>query len=208
MVVGKGVALHAGQPRYRYRHLICFPVKPCQLSSCCVKENTSLKVPLAANLVFDGHRCRPSWGCYIGPGAQRIAVVGVCTCRWLFEILHPSIVLALPSRFCAGDVCRARPVHFYRSYWGLSVLLAKWINRSNFAHYRKKKIQWPSKQVRNSTPRRTNSAKSKASGRGKVVVATDGCSRFFIEGKLECLDVDALATVLAHLRADLLYPEP
>lgn len=37
-----------------------------------------------------------------------------------------------------------------------------------------------------------------------MVVATDGCSRFFIEGKLECRDVDALATDLAHLRADLL----
>ena len=37
-----------------------------------------------------------------------------------------------------------------------------------------------------------------------MVVATDGCSRFFIEGKLECRDVDALATDMAHLRADLL----
>jgi Protein of unknown function (DUF3800) len=39
---------------------------------------------------------------------------------------------------------------------------------------------------------------------GKVVVATDGCSRFFIEGKLECRDVDALAADLAQLRADLM----
>ena len=39
---------------------------------------------------------------------------------------------------------------------------------------------------------------------GKVVVATDGCSRFFIEGKLECRDVDALAADLSRLRAELL----
>lgn len=39
---------------------------------------------------------------------------------------------------------------------------------------------------------------------GKVVVATAGCSRFFIEGKLECRDVGALANALAVLRADLL----
>lgn len=38
---------------------------------------------------------------------------------------------------------------------------------------------------------------------GKVVVATDGCSRFFIEGKLECRDMDALAADMAQLRADL-----
>lgn len=42
-----------------------------------------------------------------------------------------------------------------------------------------------------------------ASG-GKVVVATEGCSRFFIEGKLECRDVDALATDLGALRAQIL----
>ena len=39
---------------------------------------------------------------------------------------------------------------------------------------------------------------------GKVVVATEGCSRFFIEGKLECRDVDALAADLSRLRAELL----
>ena len=39
---------------------------------------------------------------------------------------------------------------------------------------------------------------------GRVVVATDGCSRFFIEGKLECRDVDALAADLSRLRAELL----
>jgi Protein of unknown function (DUF3800) len=39
---------------------------------------------------------------------------------------------------------------------------------------------------------------------GKVVVATDGCSRFFIEGKLECRDVDALAKDLNQLRSELL----
>lgn len=39
---------------------------------------------------------------------------------------------------------------------------------------------------------------------GKVVAATDGCSRFFIEGKLECRDVDALADDLNRLRAELM----
>ena len=39
---------------------------------------------------------------------------------------------------------------------------------------------------------------------GKAVVATEGCSRFFIEGKLECRDVDALAADLAALRAEVL----
>jgi hypothetical protein len=39
---------------------------------------------------------------------------------------------------------------------------------------------------------------------GKVVVATEGCSRFFIEGKLECRDVGVLAADLASLRGDLL----
>ena len=39
---------------------------------------------------------------------------------------------------------------------------------------------------------------------GKVVVATEGCSRFFIVGKLECRDVDVLAADLSHLRAELL----
>lgn len=39
---------------------------------------------------------------------------------------------------------------------------------------------------------------------GKVVAARDGCSRFFIEGKLECRDVDALADDLNRLRAELL----
>ena len=39
---------------------------------------------------------------------------------------------------------------------------------------------------------------------GKAVVATEGCSRFFIEGKLECRDVDALAADLADLRAEVL----
>ena len=39
---------------------------------------------------------------------------------------------------------------------------------------------------------------------GKVVVATEGCSRFFIEGKLECRDVDALASDLSRLRVELL----
>ena len=124
MIVGKGVALHVGQPQCRYRHLINFPVKPCQLSSCCVKENANLKVPLAANLVFDHHRCRPRGACYIGLVARRIAVVRVCACRRLFEILHAGIVLALPSRFCNCDVCQDS-VHFYRNYCGLSVLLAK-----------------------------------------------------------------------------------
>ena len=42
------------------------------------------------------------------------------------------------------------------------------------------------------------------SRRGKAVVATEGCSRFFIEGKLECRDVDALAADLADLRAEVL----
>ena len=42
-------------------------------------------------------------------------------------------------------------------------------------------------------------------GKGsKVVVATEGCSRFFIEGKLECSDVDALAADLDLLQAELL----
>jgi hypothetical protein len=39
---------------------------------------------------------------------------------------------------------------------------------------------------------------------GKVVVATEGCSRFFIEGKLECRDVEALSDDLNRLRAELL----
>ena len=39
---------------------------------------------------------------------------------------------------------------------------------------------------------------------GKAVVATEGCSRFFIEGKLECRDVDALAADLDALRAEVL----
>lgn len=39
---------------------------------------------------------------------------------------------------------------------------------------------------------------------GKVVVTTEGCSRFFIEGKLECRDVDALATDLQALRTEVL----
>ncbi len=39
---------------------------------------------------------------------------------------------------------------------------------------------------------------------GKVVVATEGCSRFFSEGKLECRDVDALASDLSRLRVELL----
>lgn len=39
---------------------------------------------------------------------------------------------------------------------------------------------------------------------GKVVVATEGCSRFFIEGKLECRDVESLAADLDRLRAELL----
>lgn len=38
----------------------------------------------------------------------------------------------------------------------------------------------------------------------KVVAATEGCSRFFIVGKLECRDVGALAADLNQLRADLL----
>ncbi len=39
---------------------------------------------------------------------------------------------------------------------------------------------------------------------GKAVVATEGCSRFFIEGKLECRDVDALTADLNALRAEVL----
>lgn len=39
---------------------------------------------------------------------------------------------------------------------------------------------------------------------GKAVVATEGCSRFFIEGKLECRDIDALAADLFALRAEVL----
>ena len=39
---------------------------------------------------------------------------------------------------------------------------------------------------------------------GKAVVATVGCSRFFIEGKLECRDVGALAADLERLRVELL----
>ncbi|WP_137891044.1 DUF3800 domain-containing protein [Ramlibacter sp. 2FC] len=39
---------------------------------------------------------------------------------------------------------------------------------------------------------------------GKVVVATEGCSRFFIEGKPECRDVDALKADLDSLRAEVL----
>ena len=39
---------------------------------------------------------------------------------------------------------------------------------------------------------------------GKVVVATEGCSRFFIEGKLECRDVEALAADLNGLRSQIL----
>jgi hypothetical protein len=39
---------------------------------------------------------------------------------------------------------------------------------------------------------------------GKVVVATESCSRFFIEGKLECRDVDVLAADLNRLRSELL----
>lgn len=39
---------------------------------------------------------------------------------------------------------------------------------------------------------------------GKAVVATEGCSRFFIEGKLECRDGDALAADLKALRAEVL----
>lgn len=39
---------------------------------------------------------------------------------------------------------------------------------------------------------------------GKVVVATEGCSRFFIEGKLACPDVAALTADLERLRAELL----
>jgi len=39
---------------------------------------------------------------------------------------------------------------------------------------------------------------------GKAVVATEGCSRFFIEGKLECRDVDELAADLNALRAEVL----
>lgn len=38
---------------------------------------------------------------------------------------------------------------------------------------------------------------------GKVVAATEGCSRFFIAGKLECRDVDALTADLELLRKDL-----
>lgn len=38
---------------------------------------------------------------------------------------------------------------------------------------------------------------------GKVVVATEGCSRFFIAGKLKCRDVDALTVDLERLRQDL-----
>ncbi|HSV52232.1 MAG TPA: DUF3800 domain-containing protein [Burkholderiaceae bacterium] len=40
--------------------------------------------------------------------------------------------------------------------------------------------------------------------RGKPVVGEEGCSRFFIMGKLECRDVRALAADLVRLRADLL----
>ncbi len=39
---------------------------------------------------------------------------------------------------------------------------------------------------------------------GTVLVASDGCSRFFIEGKLECRDVVALAADLRQLRAEVL----
>lgn len=39
---------------------------------------------------------------------------------------------------------------------------------------------------------------------GKTVVATEGCSRFFIEGKLECRDMAALSDDLNRLRSDLL----
>ena len=39
---------------------------------------------------------------------------------------------------------------------------------------------------------------------GKVVAATEGCSRFFIAGKLECRDVAALTADLERLRRDVL----
>lgn len=39
---------------------------------------------------------------------------------------------------------------------------------------------------------------------GKIVADTEGCSRFFIAGKLECRDVGALTAGLEHLRKDLL----
>ena len=38
---------------------------------------------------------------------------------------------------------------------------------------------------------------------GKVVAATEGCSRFFIVGKLECRDADALTADLERLRKDV-----
>lgn len=38
---------------------------------------------------------------------------------------------------------------------------------------------------------------------GKIVAATEGCSRFFIAGKLECRDVQALTSDLDRLRNDL-----
>ena len=38
---------------------------------------------------------------------------------------------------------------------------------------------------------------------GKVVAATEGCSRFFIAGKLECRDVGALTADLECLRRDV-----
>ena len=39
---------------------------------------------------------------------------------------------------------------------------------------------------------------------GKVAAATEGCSRFFIAGKLECRDVAALTADLERLRRDVL----
>ena len=38
---------------------------------------------------------------------------------------------------------------------------------------------------------------------GKVIAAAEGCSRYFIAGKLECRDVDALTADLERLRKDL-----
>ncbi|TSA06670.1 MAG: hypothetical protein D4R79_18960, partial [Comamonadaceae bacterium] len=38
---------------------------------------------------------------------------------------------------------------------------------------------------------------------GKVVAATEGCSRCFIAGKLACRDVDALYADLERLRKDV-----
>jgi Protein of unknown function (DUF3800) len=39
---------------------------------------------------------------------------------------------------------------------------------------------------------------------GRAVVGADGCSRFFIEGKMACRDVGALAADLGRLRAELM----